>query len=75
MLNSIQKVKKDLDAALQQANVNSSSETAFATAWKKYQSSEDYKMAIKAMSEKGMVMPYMDNILICTFSAGFNSKS
>lgn len=48
--------------------------SAYEKAWNKYKETKDYKNNIEAMGAKGILLPYCDNILQSTFSAGFHSS-
>ena len=49
-----------------------SGETPFFQSWQKYKFSNDYARAYKALREKGVQQPYLDNILHGAFAAGWN---
>lgn len=48
--------------------------TEYSKAWTAYKKSKDYERAVKAMSEKGIKQPYLDNILQGAFEAAWNLK-
>ena len=49
-------------------------QTDYSKAWTAYKKSKDYERAVKAMSEKGIKQPYLDNILQGAFEAAWNLK-
>lgn len=48
--------------------------TPYSAAWKWYTRSADYKNSVEILLSKGLVQPYIDNILRSAFDAGYNSK-
>ncbi len=48
--------------------------TEYAKAWNDYFQTKGYKESISVMYKRGMVQPYIDNILRDAFDAGWNSK-
>lgn len=48
--------------------------THYQIAWEKYLKSTDYERAEKALSEKGIVQPYLNNILQLPFNYGYNQR-
>ena len=46
--------------------------THYQIAWEKYLKSTDYERVEKELSEKGIVQPYLNNILQTAFNYGIN---
>lgn len=48
--------------------------THYSKAWCNYIKSTDYSNSVKELISKGLIQPYIDNILKGAFDAGYNSK-
>jgi hypothetical protein len=47
--------------------------THYSQSWTEFKEGDDYARCVKTLSGKGMVQPYIDNILRTAFDAGYNS--
>jgi hypothetical protein len=48
--------------------------TSYSRIWAEFTKGNQYASCVKTLSEKGMVQPYIDNILRTAFDAGYNSN-
>lgn len=49
-------------------------ETPYSKAWKEFKRTKEYKRGMEEMLKRGMIQPYISNILQTAFAAGYNSN-